>query len=138
MIEIQPKRLVIAFVLIFILGVLFAVVNGGYTNATNEQLPVIVYGISLISLVIGALVVILFQWKINKIQINKLLRILPPEERAIVKLLLENNYHLEQNRIVALSSMNKVQVSRTVHKLIERDVIEKKNLGNTNLIVLKL
>lgn len=138
MIEAQPKRLVIAFVLIFILGVLFAVVNGWYTNATNEQLPLIVYGISLLSLVIGAVVVILFQWKINRLQINKLVKILPSNERIIVKLLLENNYRLEQNRIVALSSMTKVQVSRTVHKLIERDVIEKKDLGNTNLLILKM
>ena len=128
----------VAFILIFILGVLFAVVNGWYTTATNQQLPVIVYGISLLSLVIGAVVVILFQWKINQLQIQRMLKVLPGDERIIIKLLLENNNRLEQNRIVVLSGLSRLQVSRTVQKLGQREVVEKKDLGNTNLIVLRI
>ena len=138
MIEAQPRRLVVAFILIFVLGVLFAVVNGWYTTATNQQLPVIVYGISLLSLVIGAVVVILFQWKINQLQIQRMLKALPQNERMIIRLLLENNNRLEQNRIVALSGLSKLQVSRIVHKLQQREVVEKKGLGNTNLIIFRI
>ena len=136
--EIDNKRLIIGLSLVFILGILFAVVNGLYTQSTNEQLPLIVYGISFLSVVIGAVIVLLFQLKINKMQIEKVLRILPREERTIVKILLDNNNKLEQNKIVVLSGFTKVQVSRVVQKLVERDVVEKRDMGNTNLVVLKI
>jgi uncharacterized membrane protein len=135
--DIDNRRLVIGLALVFLLGVLFAVVNGAYTSSTNEQLPLIVYGISFLSVVIGAVIVLLFQLKINKMQIEKVLRIFPREERTIVKILLDNNNKLEQNKIVVLSGFTKVQVSRVVQKLVEREVIEKRDMGNTNLVVLK-
>ncbi len=136
--EIDNKRLVIALGLVFILGILFAIINGIYTRDTNQQLPIIVYVISFISLMIGVAIVILFQMKLNKMQIESILKILPREERILVKILLDNNKNIEQNKLVALSGFSKVQVSRTVQKLVERDVIEKKILGNTNLIILKI
>jgi uncharacterized membrane protein len=136
--DIDNRRLVIGLALVFLLGVLFAVVNGAYTSSTNEQLPLIVYGISFLSVVIGAVIVLLFQLKINKMQIEKVLRIFPREERTIVKILLDNNNKLEQNKIVVLSGFTKVQVSRVVQKLVEREVIEKRDMGNTNLVVLRI
>ncbi|MBI5389652.1 hypothetical protein HZB01_04720 [Candidatus Woesearchaeota archaeon] len=136
--EVDFKRLVAGLTLIFILGILFAVVNGIYTSTTNQQLPLIVYGISFLSILLGAFLVISFQWKINRMQLEKVLSILPREERIIVKILLDNNNQLEQNKVVVLSGFTKVQVSRVVQKLVERAVVEKKAMGNTNLIVLKL
>ncbi|MBC8500778.1 MAG: hypothetical protein ISS25_00085 [Nanoarchaeota archaeon] len=136
--EIDNKKLVIGLTLVFILGVLFAIVNGIYTSSTNEQLPLIVYGISFLSILIGAFIVVMFQWKINRIQVEKVLKIVPREERIIVKILLDNNNSIEQNKMVVLSGISKVQVSRTVQKLVEREVVEKKNMGNTNLILLRL
>ena len=135
--EIDTKRLVIALSLIFVLGILFAIVNGSYTNSTNEQLPLIVYAVSFLSILIGAFIVVIFQWKISKLQLEKVLKILPREERKIVKILLDNNNKIEQNKLVVLSEYSKVQVSRVIQKLVERDVVEKKHMGNTNLIVLK-
>ncbi|MBI2546047.1 hypothetical protein HYV81_02600 [Candidatus Woesearchaeota archaeon] len=136
--EIDTKRLVIAFVMIFILGVLFAVVNGIYTSSTNEQLPLIVYAISFLSILVGAAVVVLFQWRISRLQVERVLKILPREERTVVKVLLDNNNSIEQNKLVVLSGFTKVQISRIVQKLVERDVVEKKTMGNTNLILLKI
>lgn len=134
--EISPKRLIIALVLVFILGVSFAIVNGYYAANEGSALPLIVYMISFVSLIIGGFIVIMFQWKINKIQLNKVVKILPPEERKIVTILMENNNSLEQNRLVAMSGYNKVRISRIVKELENRGVIKKTNLGNTNLIVL--
>ncbi|MBI2144630.1 hypothetical protein HYU17_05825 [Candidatus Woesearchaeota archaeon] len=136
--EIEPKKLVIGLGLVFVLGVLFAVVNGIYTESTDRQLPLIVYAISFISLLIGALIMLLFQWKISRIQLEGVMRILPVEERTLVKILLDNNRSIEQNRLVALSGFSKVKVSRVTHRLSERGVVEKKSLGNTNLVVLKV
>lgn len=136
--EIDNKKVVISLGLVFMLGILFAVVNGNYTSSTNEQLPLIVYVISFISILIGAFIVILFQWKINKIQLEKVLKILPREERIIFEILLDNNNSIEQNKLVVLSGFTKVQVSRITKKLVDRVVIEKKNVGNTNLVLLKV
>ena len=136
--EIDNKRLLTGLVLVFVLGILFAVVNGFYTSSTNEQLPMIVYGISFLSILIGAFIVVMFQFKINRIQLEKVLKILPREERIVVKILLDNNNSIEQNKLVVLSGFSKVQISRTIQKLVERDAIEKKNMGNTNLVILKI
>jgi len=136
--EISPRKLIIALALVFSLGILFAFVNGYYTQKEGSTLPVIVYGISLISLVLGGSLVILFQWKINKMQIQKVVKILPPEERKVVTILLENNSSIEQNKLVALSGFNKVKISRLVSELGARGVVKKTNLGNTNLIVLTI
>jgi len=136
--EISVRRLVIGFVCIFLLGVLFSVVNGYYATEEGSSLPVIVYGISFVSIVIGGFVVVLFQAKINKVLLNRVLSILPEGERKIVGLLVENNGSLEQNRLVALSGLNKVKVSRILSELETRRVLARVNLGNTKLVSLKI
>lgn len=138
MMEIDTKRLVIGMGLVFLLGILFAIVNGFYTSSTNQQLPLIVYMISFLSVLIGAFIVIMFQFKISKIQIEKMIKILPREERIVVKILLDNNNSIEQNKLVVLSGLTKVQISRILSKLAQREAIEKKNMGNTNLVILKI
>jgi uncharacterized membrane protein len=136
--DISPKRLVMALSMVFLLGVMFAIVNGLYAEEEGSQLPVIVYAISLVSLVLGGSLVIMFQWKINRMQLEKVTKILPPEERRLVTVLMQNNNSLEQNKIVALTGMNKVKISRLVKELENRGVVAKTDLGNTNLIVLRL
>ena len=136
--EISPKKLIIALSLVFLLGVLFAVVNGYYVQEQGTTLPLIVYGISFVSIILGGAIVIMFQWKINKIHLQRVVKILPPDERKVVTILLENNNAIEQNKLVALSGFNKVKISRIVKELELRDVVKKTNLGNTNLIVLKI
>ncbi|MBI4144523.1 hypothetical protein HY486_04715 [Candidatus Woesearchaeota archaeon] len=136
--ETDRWRLVVGLVLVFVLGVMFAIVNGAYTSSTNMQLPLIVYLISFLSIIVGAVVVLLFQWRLSRVQLERVLRVLPADERVVVKILLDNKGSIEQNRLVAFSGMSKVQVSRLLQKLSLREVVEKKNLGNTNLVVLKL
>ena len=136
--EIDNKRLAIGLLLIFLLGVLFAWLNGTYAASTSEQLPLIVYGISFLSILVGAFIVVMFQWRISRIQLDKVLRILPRDERLMVESLLDNSGRLEQNNLVVLTGLSKVQVSRLVARLEQRGVVEKKAMGNTNLILLKV
>lgn len=136
--EVEPKKLIIALIIVFLLGIGFALLNGFYFNQEGEALPLIVYGMSFLSIIAGAFIVLLFQWKINKSQLEKILNVLPREERLVIKILLDNNNHIEQNYLVALSGLNKVTISRTVMKLESRNIIEKKRLGNTNMIILKI
>ena len=137
-IEIPINRLIISFGLIFILGILFAILNGYYTEENGSGFPLIVYGISFVSLVVGAIIILLFQWKINKIQLENILKILPKDEAEVIKFLIENNNRLEQNYLVAYTGYNKVKISRILTKYEQKGIIEKRNIGNTNLIILKI
>ena len=136
--EIPINRLIIGFGLIFILGILFAITNGYYVEQSGDPLPIIVYAISLISIIIGAILILLFQWKISKLQLVKILQLLPKDEAEIIKVLIENNNRLEQNHIVAFTGYNKVRISRILTKYEQKGIIEKRNVGNTNLIILNL
>ena len=136
--DISPKKLVISLSLVFILGILFAVINGFYVQSEGSSLPLIVYGISFLSIVLGGSLVIMFQWKINDIQLKRVVKVLPSEERVVVGILLEHKNSIEQNKLVALSGFNKVKISRIVKELEHRGVVKKTNLGNTNLIVLSI
>lgn len=137
-IEISVLKLLIGFGLIFILGILFAFTNGYYTEEFGEPLPIIVYAIAIVSILTGATIILLFQQKISKVHLSSLLKILPTDEAEVIKLLIENNNRLEQNHIVALTGYNKVRISRIITKFEQKKLIEKRNLGNTNLIILKL
>jgi len=136
--ELSPKKLVIALLLVFVLGVLFAVVNGSYAVSEGSSLPVIVYIISLVSLAIGAAIVILFQWKINESQLKRVLKILPADERIVVDILLRNKNELEQNRLVAQTGLGKVKTSRILARLEQRGIVKKTHMGNTNLVRLDI
>lgn len=136
--EVEPRKLIIAIIAVFVLGVSFAVLNGFYTAEEGTSLPVIVYGISFLSIIVGAFLVLLFQWRINRQQLERVLAVLPREERTIIKILLDNRGHLEQSYVVALSGLNKVMVSRTITHLEGRGILEKRPLGNTNMVILKL
>jgi hypothetical protein len=134
-IEIPLKNLIMSFGLIFFLGVLFAILNGYYVEESGELLPFIVYMISLISILIGAMLLFLFKWKINKLKLDSLLKILPKEDERILKILLENNNSIEQNRLVVMSSYNKVKISRILTRYEKKGIIKKKNLGNTESVM---
>ena len=66
-----------------------------------------------------------------------LLKILPEDERTIVRVLLKEK-KIEQMYLVAESGLSKVKVSRLISKLEQRGIVEKKPLGNTNLIKLTI
>lgn len=136
--EVPPKRLIVALALVFMLGVFFSLVNNYYVEKEGAVLPIVVYAISFVSIVLGATLVVLFQWRISKIQVRRMLKLLPGEERRVVSILLENERSIEQNRLVALSGYSKVKISRIVKSLEERGAVKKSHLGNTNLIVLDI
>jgi len=137
-VEISSKKLIIGFVAVFLLGVMFSLVNGYYSSEEGSSLPLIVYAISFVSVLLGGFMVVLFQARFNRVQLNRVLKILPEKEQKIVKLLFGNNNSMEQNKLVALSGINKVKMSRILTDLESRNVISRTNLGNTKLIVLRI
>jgi len=135
--EVSEVRLGAAIIVVFGLGVLFSIVNGIYVKDTGEPIPFIVYGMTAASMGVGAMIILLFQWRISHSQMHRLLKVMPEDERKIIELLM-NEKRMEQIYLVAESGLSKVKVSRTLSKLEQRGIIEKKPLGNTNLIKLKI
>ncbi|VVB53945.1 Uncharacterised protein [uncultured archaeon] len=135
--EVSEKRLLIAIFAVFLLGILFSIVNGLYTEETGEPIPLIVYGLAALSLGVGAFLVLLFQWRISQAQMLHVLKALPSDERKILEVLVKEK-RIEQSYLVAMTGLSKVRVSRTLSRLEGRGILEKKQLGNTNLVVLKI
>ncbi len=135
--EISEKRLIIAIGIVFLLGVFFSIANGYYTQQTGNPFPLIAYAIAFISLAVGSALVLLFQSRINRMQLETVLKILPSDERKIMEILVERS-EIEQKHLVVLSGLSKVKVSRVLTKLEQRGIIEKKASGYTNLVLLRL
>ena len=138
--EISKNKLLISAGLIGLLVILITVFSVYHTQHLGKaylQYPLFLYGTTIISLVIGGLIVYLFEEKINKLQLNKLLKILPKDERKVIKLLIERN-EIEQRKLGTLTELNPVKISRIISILEQRGIIEKKKQGYTNLIILKL
>ena len=75
--EVSETRLFTAIIAVFGLGILFSVMNGYYIEDTGTAIPLTVYGLAAAAMLVGALIVLLFQWRISQKQMHKLLRILP-------------------------------------------------------------
>ncbi len=136
--EISEKRLVVAFMAIFMLGVLFSIINGYYTQSTGTPLPIVFYGLIFLAIGVGALIILLFQWKINQRQLERILKLLPHDERIVLEVLVKDK-KVEQSHLVAETGLSKVKVSRVTSKLEQRGVVKKKRgVGNTNLVILDI
>ena len=135
--EVSESRLAAAIILVFFLGILLSILNGYFIEDTGSPMPLITYGVTAVAMAVGALIILLFQWRITHKQAHDMLKVLPADERMIIEVLLKEK-KIEQMYLVAESGLSKVKVSRLLAKLEQRGVIEKKPLGNTNLIKLRI
>ncbi len=135
--EVSESKLAIAFTAVFVLGILLSILNGYYVENTGQTMPIATYGVAAVAMVVGALIIMLFQWKITYKQASEFVEMLPEDERRIIKVLLKER-KIEQRYLVAESGLSKVKVSRIVARLEQRGKIEKISVGNTNLIKLRI
>ncbi len=138
--EIKKERLLVTIVLVGILGVLitiFSLYHAAHMGNSMWEYPFFLYGTSVLSLAIGGFVVYLLEEKVSTFQLEKLLSVLPAGEAKVLKLLIERK-EVDQNRLVTLSGLSRVKVSRIVSVLEQRKIVEKKKQGYTNLVILKI
>ena len=135
--EITNKKLIIAIGLLFALGVALAYSNAYCAVNMGHMFAPLLYGIALIALAAGGAIALLFQWKVDRIQLEKVISILPDDEKKVLKIIIDKK-SISQTDLKYLSELSKVKVSRVVSKLEQRNIIEKKPYGNTNLIIRKI
>ncbi len=136
-VEIANNKLFIALGLLFALGVVLAMSNAYCAVNMGHMFAPLLYGIALIALTAGGAIALLFQWKVDKMQLEKVMDILPEDERRVLKVIIEKK-SIPQTELKYLSGLSKVKVSRIVSKIEQRKIIKKKPYGNTNLIILKI
>lgn len=66
-----------------------------------------------------------------------IMKTLDAREKGIIKLLLENNNQLYQSKIQKDTSISKATLSRIIKRLENRNIIEVRPSGNTNLIIIQ-
>ncbi|MBT4208174.1 MarR family transcriptional regulator [Candidatus Woesearchaeota archaeon] len=138
--EISRNKILISSGLVGLLTIMITVFSIYHTQHLGKaylQYPLFLYGTTIISLAIGGFIVYLFEEKINKLQLSKLLAILPNDERKVLKILFDRK-EIEQKKLTTLAELSTVKISRVISTLEQRGIIEKKKHGYTNLIVLKL
>lgn len=143
------KNTKLLLLIIIVFSTFFAALNflslyveRNYTATCPNALPLIVVVNILIagSVLSGAFVTLFF---INKSSHKKkevykdtmlTLNFLEGDERAIIKLIIDNNGEIVQSKLVKLSEMNKVKVARILHKLELKGVVVRTPYGNTNKV----
>ena len=84
--EVSETRLAVAFASVFFLGILLSILNGYFIEDTGEPMPLLTYGVAAVAMIVGALIILLFQWKISHKQAFDMLICGPsghPELRGI-------------------------------------------------------
>jgi hypothetical protein len=63
--------------------------------------------------------------------------LLPPSERKVVEKIAEKNGEVLQSEISRLEGVGKVRAHRVIDRLIRRGIIEKEQIGKTNVLKLR-
>jgi chromosome condensin MukBEF MukE localization factor len=140
------KRLVLGIILIagFVFIVSFSTLYAethiveGTAYTCTLPIPVLIPTLSSLGIFVGSIVYYLMFSRIleserkNEQDINILLEMLQPDEREVIKKLIENKGIITQSRLSSL--FGKVRTFRVLENLRKRGIIIKKKYGKTNKI----
>jgi DNA-binding MarR family transcriptional regulator len=100
-----------------------------YGGVSNLFLPVV----AISSFVLGFFVSIFFQWGVNVIQFENVVKLLPVDDKKVLTILF-NRRRMTQLELYAEADLSRTKISRVLSRLEDRGIITKKHLDNTNLI----
>ncbi|MBN1170107.1 hypothetical protein JXA56_03715 [Candidatus Micrarchaeota archaeon] len=110
-------------------------------EAYLESIISYIPGIIVFGFLLGVVVSYLyFERKIDVPQTDKtrvILSLLPPTERKILTKIIENGGKALQSEVSRIEGVGKVKAHRAVEKLVKRGVLEKEQLGKTNVLHLR-
>jgi len=100
-----------------------------YGAVSNLFLP----AVAVTSFVLGFFVSIFFQWGINVLHFESVVKLLPSDETKVLTILF-NRRRMTQAGLSAEARLSKTQISRIIKRLEGRGIILKKALDGTNVI----
>ena len=99
-IEAAHRNLIIALGSLFFLGVALAVSNAACAINMGRLFAPFLYGVALVGLATGGAITLLFQWKVDKMQLKRILSILPVDEASVLTTIIEKReYHTNRAQI---------------------------------------
>ena len=104
-----------------------------YESSENFSISIIGFIILGVIIIAGFAVIIY----IRKTRFKEILPVLTENERKIMQILINDNKPVDQRRIVRELDFSKAKISRLIHDLERRGLIEKKRKGRTNILSLK-
>ncbi len=117
-------------------------ISCGRATTCTIPLPFLIPITASMGLFVGTFVFYFMESKIEKqdVKISEssdvISRLLSADERKLINILAENN-ELTQSKLTSLSKMPRLKVFRTIEKLKQKDLIEKKEKGKLRIIKLK-
>lgn len=109
----------------------------------RNEVSIILVLLSLVGMFIGSLTYYFisekYEKKITKIHkdVSLTLRFLDGEERVIVSAIIKSSGELTQSDIARNTGLSRVKISRSLHKLEQKNIITKTSCGMTNMIKIK-
>lgn len=131
------RNLVVIIALVFMFGFLFSALNSLHIYTLDHALRPEMYLLAIEFLALGGLTALTLKDRISRGQLEKTLKILPPDDEKLMKVILDEKKILQQD-LVDKTGVYKMKVSRLMHKFEDAGVVEKKQYGNTNLIMSKI
>ncbi len=104
-----------------------------YGPVANLFVPLI----SISSFILGSFVSIVFQWGINVIQFEKVVKILPAGEAAVVRVLFKRG-PISQAEVVSETGLPKATVSRVLASLESEGLVSRKDEDGVTRVVPKI
>jgi hypothetical protein len=69
--------------------------------------------------------------------IEDILKVLKPDERRVVEVLIKNNGKMYQKDLRWETGYTRLKIHRIINRLVERKIVRKRSVGNTNEIVIE-
>ncbi len=113
------------------------VVSTGYVCGCVIPLPLFIPFIASVGLFIGTLIYYLLVPVKEPVNKKAVLGLFENEERKIIEVLVNHRGELTQASIVRITGIPKIRVFRTLKRLEQKGVVEKRPHGKTNIITLK-
>jgi len=133
----SEKRMIITISLVFLFGIFLSVLNSLHIFVLGHPLRPAMYLLAIEFFALGGLTNLLLRGRISHVQFERILAILPKDERDILRVIYLNK-SITQKDLMDKTGIYKMKISRMLRKFEQRGLIGKKPYGYTNLIISKI
>jgi DNA-binding MarR family transcriptional regulator len=100
-----------------------------YGQIANMYVPLI----TISSFLLGAVISFLFQWGVNEVQFDMVIRLLPEADSRVMKVLFDRRL-MPQSELSSDTGLSRSVLQRALTRLVSRGILSKRPRDNTNVI----